>query len=675
MKMKTITTTLLVIFLCVLIPAQIFCKENLLKNPGMEKTSGGKPDNWDTWQFNKGAARYSIDTESPREGTRYATIVCESENDARYTQEVQVKENTLYKISGWVKTENIGKDALGANISILEKFYTTENVTGTTKRWKYVEMYVKTAPGVKKIAVSLGLGGYGSINTGKACFDDIRMEEASQVPAGMELAYIEPPEPKREETTAREDMVQDKKNMFLLIITIIIILVILVIGGGIFLSVKFKFYKKLPASLHDWIKSVFSPPPPELQGIRRITRSPYLKVPAVLILVVALGLPFFLDIYESIKIEPYPGNENHYVHFAKAILEGRLDIPHKLHDIAIYNGKYYVVYPPFPVILVLPFVAIFGMKTKVTIIGVALAIICCILLYRILAKINIEKKYRLWILLAFFLGTGYWLCLRNSVGVAWFAHVVSVFAALLALHEGLGRGNGFLTGLFLGMAFLSRQLSLFFALFLIAALWTNGKRKSTGNKLFHITGFLGTLGLCVLIYLGYNYIRFGNFFDTGYSYLELGGFMGERTGKHGQFSIFHIPFNFVYMFLQGFHINYGDWPSWVTSVHEWWPIDPFGTAITFASPFIFYVIWAKWKKSLLISAWASIIIICTGTLMYYNNGWVQYNTQRFSLDFFPLLIIVIALGIQHGRKPFWKALILFSVAMNALTMLIIPPAG
>jgi 4-amino-4-deoxy-L-arabinose transferase-like glycosyltransferase len=261
------------------------------------------------------------------------------------------------------------------------------------------------------------------------------------------------------------------------------------------------------------------------------------------------------------------------------------------------------------------------------------------------------------------------------MGVAWFAHVVSVFAVLLAVHEALGRGNGILTGLFLGMAFLSRQLTLFFALFFIIALWTHTKRTSIKKKLFHAGGFLGALGACVLIYLAYNYIRFGNIFDTGYTYLQLGGFMNTRTEKYGQFSIFHIPFNFVYMFLQGFHINYGDWPDWFTSVHEYWPVDPFGTAITFASPFVFYAAWARWKKGLLISSWISIAIICLGTLMYYNNGWVQYNTQRFSLDFFPLLIVIIALGIQKGKKPFWKGLILFAVVMNALTMLMIPPAG
>lgn len=662
---------------CILVSTQMFAGENLIKNPGMESMSHGKPDNWDTWEFNESDAKYSIESGAAREGNRYGVIRCNKENDARFIQEVDVKENKIYRISCWVKTENVGTKVLGANISILNSVYTSAGVTGTTPDWKYIEMYIRIAPKVKKVIVSLGLGGYWNINSGIAFFDDIRMEETKDVPAGIETAYITPKDAGKEENTEEHTGTSPASvNLNPVIMPIIIIvLVIGLIGIGIFVVIKFNLFPKITGFIRTWLSDTFPPPPPETGGIKKVLYSPYLKAATILILIIAFGLPFFLDISTSLKNEPWAGNENHYVHLAKAILDGRIDIPYKLHDVAIYNGKYYVIYPPFPVILVLPFVALFGIKLKVTIIGIALAFISCILLYRILGMVNIDKKNRSWILLAFFLGTGYWLCLRNSMGVAWFAHVVSVFAVLLTIHEVLGRGNGFLTGLFLGMAFLSRQLSIFFALFFIVALWNHQKRKSTKNKIFHAAGFLGVLGLSVIIYLIYNYIRFGNIFDTGYTYLELGGFMADRANKYGQFSIHHIPFNFVYMFIQGFHINYGDWPSWVTSVHEWWPVDAFGTALTFASPFIFYAIWAKWKKSLLISAWASIIIICTGTLMYYNNGWVQYNTQRFSLDFLPLLMVIIALGIQHGKKPFWKALILFSVALNALTMLIIPAAG
>jgi hypothetical protein len=639
----------------------------------------GSIEGWRIWEFNKNTSEFRIETENAYEGNKYVTIVSNTENDARLIQHVPVKENKIYKISAWVKTENIGHietDLLGANLSIDTHFITSPDIKGTTITWKYLELYVRPERRVKEIPVALCLGGYGSLNTGKASFDAIEVIEVDEVPTGAGLFTVTAPkiQPKAGE---------EKPGKFCEGINIIPLFVIVLIGAavlallitGIIILKKKGVYKRFPDIFRNWIDIFFPQPREDLKGIKQITHSPYTKAIITLILIVLIGFPFVHDIWESIEQEPIPGNENHYVYQAKAILEGRLDIDEKLHDTAEFKGKVYVVYPPFPVLILLPFVAIFGLKTEVTLIAIVLAVISVILLYRILIKVNVVRKNRPWILLAFFFGTGYWLCFRNSLGVCWFAHVVAVFAMLLAIHEALGRGNGILTGLFLGFAFLSRQLSIFFALFLVFALWTNETRKDLKNKIMHSLFFFSGLGVCVIAYLVFNFLRFGNMFDTGYEYLEIGGFMQYRIQKYGQFSIFHIPFNAVYMFLQGFHLNYGDWPNTVTSVHEWWPIDPFGTAITFASPFIIYAIWARWKKSLLITAWISILIVLIGTLSYYNNGWVQYNVQRFSMDFLPVLIILIALGIQHGKKPFWKALILFSVILNAITMLIIPVAG
>ena len=673
---------LLLVFITIftfLLLFSVYSEENLIKNPSFESGSVNRIEGWYSTSYFKEKSTHYIDATQAHDGKRSVCIINKEANDTRMVQDVSVNENTLYKFSAWIKTENIGDDAIGANLSIHNQIYCSRDIRGTTQNWEHIVLYVKTSIKVKKLPVTLSLGGYGSINKGKAFFDDVSLIQVSKLPKGANVFTVRTPEDERKLHQQEKEWIEktglENGIVPIIIVVILSIIAVVFLAGIIILIIKFKLYKKLPDKLAGWFSSFFKPQLTEYKGLKKVFYSPYIKLVLIIIAFLILGVPFLHDILESFEIEKLPGNENHYLHLARAFLNGRLDIPVSLHDTASFNNKVYVIYPPFPVLFVLPFVAIFGLSTSMTGIGIFLALVSCILLYRILIKINIEKKYRMWILLAFFLGTGYWLCLRDSLGVAWFAHVAAVFALLLTLHEAFGRGNGFLVGLFLGMAFLSRQLSIFFALLFVVLIWTNKNRKNIKEKISHLAFFFCSLGVCVVLYLIYNYARFGNFFDTGYEYLKLSGFMDTRTSKYGQFSIFHIPFNFVYMFIQGFHINYGDWPDWVTSVNEYWAVDAFGTAITFASPFVFYSIWAKEKKSFLIAAWISIAIVCLGGLMYYNNGWVQYNTQRFSLDFLPVLMLLVALGIQHGKKPFWKPLIIYSVALNAFTMLIIPGAS
>ncbi|MGE5557025.1 MAG: glycosyl transferase family 39 [Bacillota bacterium] len=399
----------------------------------------------------------------------------------------------------------------------------------------------------------------------------------------------------------------------------------------------------------------------EQKGIKKVLRSFYLKA-AVLII---LGFIFCARVDRSMQDRHEVIHWNHYVHQAAAFLKGNVDIPTLLPDGVTFNGKYYVVYPPFPTFLLLPLVALFGININVALISVILAVCSCLILIRLLQKTGLEKRHIPWMLGAFFWGTPYWLALIGSNGVSHFAHIVAVTALLIALNEALGKGRGIWSGLFLGFAFLTRQLSIYFTVFFIAALWFNENKKTSRDKILNLLMFAGSLGLCVGIYLCYNWLRFGNILDTGYSYIELIGFCKERVDKFGEFSIYYIPFNFIYMFLQGFHINFGGFGNLQAD-----GLDSFGTAITYASPFIIFAFWAGWEKSLLWTAWISIGLILLNQLMYYNNGWVQINAQRFTLDFFPLLILLVAMGIKRIPEPVWKTVIAFAVLQNALAVII-----
>jgi hypothetical protein len=399
------------------------------------------------------------------------------------------------------------------------------------------------------------------------------------------------------------------------------------------------------------------------------------------VLLVAL-LIFTVSSWDAIRQDS--GDQNLYVHQAQAFLHRRLDINVALHDTAMRDGKYYVVFPPFPALLLVPCVALLGVAgTKTVLISVFISVLNVTLLVRILERLEVAPHHALWAAAAFFLGTAYWSSLRVSFGVWFFAHIVAVGCTLLAIDQALGRGSGVLTGLFLGMAFLTRQLAVYHAIFLAAALWYNPRYADKRPRWTNWAGFAGAFGLCVCVYLAFNWLRFGDPLDTGYAYLPLGGHLKERVEQFGLFSIAYVPFNFAYMFLQGFHLEFTS-PTLLTFAD----VDPFGTAITFASPFIFTAFWARrivfgklhrrktggaennLVKNLLRAAWASVCLTLIHLLLYYNNGSRQWNAQRFSLDFLPVLIILVAVGVRPQNEKLWKATIVYSIFLNVLTLML-----
>ena len=379
----------------------------------------------------------------------------------------------------------------------------------------------------------------------------------------------------------------------------------------------------------------------------------------------AISLFAFL-ISVSIAIRNDTGTRNLYIYQAEAFQHGRLDVSESRGNVAFFEDKYYVPFPPFPAILLLPIKTI-SANVNTTLISLFLTILNVIIAKNILKKLNTDKFVGYWLLLAFFLGTGYWLAVIRSSGVWYFAHVVSMTFVLLSIRETLGNGRGVIAGLFLGFAFLSRQLTIYLSIFIVASLVTNHYNDTRTKKVWTTTSFLIALGACVLVYLVYNYLRFGNPFDTGYSYLKLGSLLNSRVERFGLFNIAYVPINVIYMFFQGPHFEFQG-----TLIPQ--TMDPFGTSITFASPFLFFAFFAKCNKLIKISAWSAISISLIHMMLYYNNGLVQVNTQRFTLDFLPLLLVLVALSLTSVKKylSFFYLSVVYSVTLNIIALLLFP---
>ena len=366
------------------------------------------------------------------------------------------------------------------------------------------------------------------------------------------------------------------------------------------------------------------------------------------------------------------GATNLYAYQAEAFLQGNSAIqekPGKLPGETIeYEGRIYSPFPPFPAVILTPFVALFGRDDiKMYWISFAMAVLTCYILYRILSKLEVDKSMIAWCLAGFALGTGYWQVFRASEWVWLFAQLTAVLCAVLAIHEAMHNGRGWLAGLFVGLAFLSRQLSIYMIVFIPVLLLKNSNKP---NRSANIIGFLGGVGVCILLYLGFNYYRFETF-GSGYESLNYaafsgpGNFLGARTSQFGIFAPAYFVFNAVYMFIQGYHIEFGG-----TNMLGFSGMDRFGTSLLAASPFVIAAFRAKEDRLTLWSAWAGVLLPLIHALFYHNNGYIQYNMQRFSMDFMPILILLVALGFKNSSpdlRGYWKGIIAYSILLNVIT--------
>ncbi len=359
--------------------------------------------------------------------------------------------------------------------------------------------------------------------------------------------------------------------------------------------------------------------------------------------------------------------DNHHLHQARAFLQGRLSIDERFTDVAVYGGENYVVFPPLPALLLTPLVAVFGLQTRTTIVALVLTGVGVWALRRVLVRMDTERVLARWLLLGFFLGTAYTPTLFRAYETWPFAHLVAVTCLLLALAEALGRARGLWIGLACAAAILSRQLCVCTAPLLIVLVWQRWQHAQSARRWWQCGAVVLPLAAAAAAYLVLNAVRFGNPLDSGYSYLPLEGVLAERVAARGLFDWAYVPFNLVYLFLQGPHVEFG--PPRLLSVMG---LDPWGTPVTFASPFVFLALLARGPRAQRWTAWLAVGVPLAVAVLYYNNGYVQTHAQRFLLDGLPVLMLLVAAGAARVPPVVWKFAIAYSIALNAVVLLLIP---
>lgn len=156
-------------------PAQV----NLLPNSSFEDTSNGKPTHWDGLRVYQGAGADKITVSSSPNGRtgKCLKVTATADTDSGVGILIPVKKGTRYRLSGWIKTENLKIRGNGPGAMLNSHGgERTKGLRGTND-WTEVSMDFE-AGSDRQALIHCLFSGYG-VGTGTVYFDDLSLTPMS----------------------------------------------------------------------------------------------------------------------------------------------------------------------------------------------------------------------------------------------------------------------------------------------------------------------------------------------------------------------------------------------------------------------------------------------------------------------------------------------------------------
>jgi hypothetical protein len=166
-----------------------------------------------------------------------------------------------------------------------------------------------------------------------------------------------------------------------------------------------------------------------------------------------------------------------------------------------------------------------------------------------------------------------------------------------------------------------------------------------------------------MVFFVYNYLRFGNVFETGYTYQLIFSEL-DAVRAQGMWSFKHIPMHLFLIFLKGPNLVMKAGSFMFSKMMP----SPLGMSLVFTSPIIFFILLADYKKKINKISLAGALPIALFLIGTYGLGVFQYG-YRFAFDFQPFLFVIL-FQVFKKRKitaPFLVFLAL-SVIFNIVMM-------
>ena len=401
-----------------------------------------------------------------------------------------------------------------------------------------------------------------------------------------------------------------------------------------------------------------------------------------------------------------PSPNNHFVHLAESYLAGQLgqlgDRPPGYNDWACFDTevdgacpagafqrpsesyRWYVSFPPFPAMILTPMVAIFGRDFSDPLFWAIFAGLPPAFLFGLLRRLREERisprtaREDLLLVALFALGSVYFFSAVQ--GSVWFcAHIVASLLLTLFLYFTIGMRSPLGAGVALGLCFMTRPSTSPFALFFLFEAIRASRATPSAERLasyrdatadastsvglgwLRETDWARVLKGCAVfaapilmvggLMMWMNQARFADPFEFGHTFLMIR--WRPRIEKWGLFNFHYFAKN-LSVFLAGL--------PWLSSEAPFVKISRHGLALWVTSPALLPLLWPKKVTGLMGGLFVTTAIVAVLDLCYQNSGWVQFG-YRFSLDYMPALIVLLALS-RRRFGGIWLAALGFAIAVN-----------
>jgi hypothetical protein len=358
-----------------------------------------------------------------------------------------------------------------------------------------------------------------------------------------------------------------------------------------------------------------------------------------------------------------------YVYLADAFLHGQLHCfhhPADAGDMAIVGGRAYVVFGPLPAIPLLPLVFLFGPRTPDVLVLVLTALFGLFCFDRLLAALPDppDRIRRAMTTLTFALGTA--IHYGAPMANVWLeAQITATALQCWALWKA-ARGRAWWSGIALGLTVLTRSTVTLAA---PAALWMLARGAGAGHPRVSAgpapesaasrTRWIRAgvaLGVPVVIAAAlhglYNFARFGSPTNAGYHDILMGGAFESLVTRYGRFNVHFLAHNLGGWLFALPHLAAGRLAP-----------DGHGMSLLLTTPFLLLLLWPRRVSALEWILLGNSLLIALPSLLYYNDGWVQFG-QRFALDWIALGLAACALASR--RAPGWlvASLAIIGIGVN-----------
>lgn len=398
-----------------------------------------------------------------------------------------------------------------------------------------------------------------------------------------------------------------------------------------------------------------------------------------------------------------PAADNHFVHLALSYLHGQLGVidndPPGTNDWACFDTEiqdvcsssaftrttetqhWYVSFPPFPAIVILPIVAIWGTDTRDPLFWALFAGLSPTFLYVLLRELAARgrstrtDRENLTLTALFAFGTVFFFTAVQ--GAVWFAgHVVACVLLPLYLLFGLDGKRPIAAGTTLALLFMTRPpMAALVVVFLVEVLRTTRSADAPAipssddagaprrlltflrgvawrDAFKKLVPFAIPILIVGCIAMWMNEARFGRLTEFGHRYLIIA--WHGRIERWGIFSYHYLSKNLA-IFTSSL--------PWLTVHDPHVIISRHGLALWFTTPALLLTFFPKKRvDAQMVGLYVGAGIVCLWDLLYQNSGWVQFG-YRFALDYMALLFVLLAVGGRPFRGGFHLALV-FAIVVN-----------